>query len=212
MSSPVHVGTATDYKVAATTHTMLVPAYSTGDRVLVAVALDSGINVGSITSVVAPDGETVSLVQARFGDGGTGQTSLALYSYVATDNQSAGAALVVNLGTSDQCATAVMAFSGAGSIANLTTGFGNAATASAPATTATNALGIVVQFVGSDNVHPTAVPDGYTSRSQKTGGAVNIIAATRIAATTAAESIAAAGYPLSGTEDYAALTCVIEAA
>ena len=212
--NPVHLGTAGSYQSPNTAHNTSTPAYSVGDLVVISFGSDGGDNIASVSSVVAANGETVTKAQEIFGPVGTGGVSNSLFWYIATSARSAGSNVTVNH-SYDQSAAMVSVFD-AGTfdpktpITDLTNGEGNAASAVSPATTATEAGGMVVVAIMVDTHDITGTPAGWTERGTVDGGAVNGYIGTRDAFTTASESIAAKSFTLENPEDYAAITFVLK--
>jgi hypothetical protein len=216
--TPVHLNSTETYRAASTTHAVNHGAFSTGDLVALPIAFDSGPNIGGILTITAPNAETIVTEIARFGQNGTGGTSLELRYFIATAPQGADDLITMTLSASDQLACHPAVFD-AGTF-NASDPFSNAATgtvaASAggtlPALVATNEAGSVFRAIAADLVNITSTPAGHTMREDNTGGAVNLRTYTRDAATTAAESVASQAVTLSGTDDYAAFSVVINPA
>ena len=217
ITNPVILGSSSTANGAGSSHNISTPAYSIGDLVLFNVGLDSGASVGGISTITPANGETVVTEQARFGDGGTGQTSNSLHWFIATSSETAGDNIAVTLSASDQLSSVAVVFD-AGTfdattpVADVTTATGNAASATSPATTATQAGGIAMAFIAADAQDITGTPAGWTKLDLADANASTSYTARKDGFTAASEAIAAATFTLEAAEDFAALTCVVKGA
>ena len=217
--NPVHIATRmSGTNSGVTSYAATNPAYSVGDLVIVATRNDHG-TLETVT-VTAPNGETVNTAQANFntGTGGTGGTSMAVYWYIATSAETSGANIACARTVGEQWSVSVTVFD-AGTfdagmpLSNVTTTGATGVTVEANAVsgafTASSADGMVLFLAGMDVEPVSSTPAGWTERGNDDVGAIAGYVATRDAYTTAAESVAAATFPLAASRLWVGVTAIV---
>ena len=218
LTAPTYEDVATSGSNSAlTTQTIDTPAYASGNVIVIGYSVDGNPSTrfpGSVTNnsdvAAGPNSETLT-IHSESASGDATSVAGGLASYTSTGSITAGANLKLVILASDQTAHVVAEFSGSNGIADISAwGSGSGPTVTSPATTATNANGIVCSLIAIDRVVMSSAASGWTIIDQIDVGAASVCLVRRTALTTASESVATAAHTASDSEEYVAITFVVE--
>lgn len=193
------------------------PAYSTGDLLIQFVAVDQNRTITPPST--GPDGETIGTILASTFPGSAGPALAAIY-WIATAGQSSSTTAWTLDTTDSWDAQTIRVPAGEFDPAkpiDVISGTGSSSTdstvATMPAFTADRPNGRVVAVGGvdADPMDATFSPTGWTDLFDNDRGAVCSFSATRDAATTAGETIAAADFGINPTDSYEVVGFVVNA-
>lgn len=220
--TPLNV-TNSGNNTASTSWSVTLPAYSTGDLILIHVASDDSVNVIALTYPSGPNGETITKYVDRYGHtDSTPDQRIDIGWYIATANYGGGSITLTPSASETWTATVIRIAAGDFdannpiSTASVGTGSGTSTTdttveSGAFTANADDGDGLLLFWYGVDADPSGAQPSGWTALASIDRGAQSGTLARRTAGVTASESIAQSVRNIAG-DSWCGWTYIVRAA